>query len=81
MYGTGKPVVRLSLEQRSGILSGNRDASTELFIDRMPKGTYTLEYEVYLDRAGNYQAGVATIQSVYAPEFSGHTGGQSLTVE
>ena len=47
----------------------------------MPKGTYMLEYEVYLDRAGNYQAGVATIQSVYAPEFSGHTGGQSLTVE
>lgn len=64
-----------------GYYQVNRDASTELFIDRMPKGTYTLEYEVYLDRAGNYQAGVATIQSVYAPEFSGHTGGQSLTVE
>ena len=81
MYGTGKPVVRLSLEQRSGILSGEPGCFDQLFIDRMPKGTYMLEYEVYLDRAGNYQAGVATIQSVYAPEFSGHTGGQSLTVE
>lgn len=64
-----------------GYYQVNRDASTEFFIDRMPKGTYTLEYTVYLDRSGIYQAGAATIQSVYAPEFSGHTGGQTLTVE
>lgn len=64
-----------------GCYQVNRDASTEFFIDRMPKGTYTLEYTVYLDRSGIYQAGAATIQSVYAPEFSGHTGGQTLTVE
>lgn len=64
-----------------GYYQVNRDASTEFFIDRMPKGTYTLEYTVYLDRSGTYQAGAATIQSVYAPEFSGHTGGQTLTVE
>lgn len=64
-----------------GCYQVNRDASTEFFIDRMPKGTYTLEYTVYLDRSGTYQAGAATIQSVYAPEFSGRTGGQTLTVE
>lgn len=64
-----------------GYYQVNRDASTEFFIDRMPKGTYTLEYTVYLDRSGTYQAGAATIQSVYAPEFSGRTGGQTLTVE
>lgn len=64
-----------------GYYQVNRDASTEFFIDRMPKGTYTLEYTVYLDRSGTYQAGAAIIQSVYAPEFSGHTGGQTLTVE
>lgn len=64
-----------------GYYQVNRDASTEFFIDRMPKGTYTLEYTVYLDRSGTYQAGAVTIQSVYAPEFSGHTGGQTLTVE
>lgn len=59
----------------------NRDASTEFFVDRMPKGTYTLEYDVYLDRTGTYQAGAAIIQSVYAPEFCGHTAGQTLAVE
>ena len=81
MYGTGKPVVRLSLEQRSGILSGEPGCFDRTLYRPDAEGTYMLEYEVYLDRAGNYQAGVATIQSVYAPEFSGHTGGQSLTVE
>lgn len=58
----------------------NRDAATEFFIDRMQKGTYILEYEVYTDRSGTYQAGVASVQSVYAPEFAAHTGGEKLTV-
>ena len=59
----------------------SRDASTSFFIDRMRKGTYQLEYTVYIDRAGTYQAGIATIQSAYAPEYSGHTAGETLTVE
>lgn len=58
----------------------NRGASTEFFIDRLRKGTYVLEYEVYIDRSGTYQAGAASVQSVYAPEFAGHTGGEKLTV-
>ena len=64
-----------------GYYQVNRDASTEFFIDRLPIGSYILEYTVYLDRTGTYQAGAAPIQSVYAPEFSGHTEGQTLTVE
>ena len=38
-------------------------------------------YEVYVDCTGTYQAGTATIQSVYAPEFGSHTEGRSLQVE
>ena len=59
----------------------SRDASTSFFIDQLRKGTYQLEYTVYIDRAGTYQAGIATIQSAYAPEYSGHTAGETLTVE
>ena len=59
----------------------SRDASTSFFIDRMRKGTYQLEYTVYIDRAGTYQAGIATIQSAYAPEYSGHTTGETLHVK
>lgn len=58
----------------------SRDASTEFFIDRLRKGTYVLEYEVYIDRSGTYQAGVASVQSVYAPEFAGHTGGEDCSL-
>ena len=59
----------------------SRDASTSFFIDQLRKGTYQLEYTVYIDRSGTYQAGIATIQSAYAPEYSGHTAGETLTVE
>jgi len=57
------------------------DAATSFFIDHLRKGSYMIEYEVYVDRTGTYQAGTATIQSVYAPEFGSHTEGRSLQVE
>lgn len=65
---------------RIGFYKAGHDASTEFFIDRMPKGTYQIEYTVYIDRVGTYQSGIATIQSAYSPEFSGHTEGMKFTV-
>ncbi len=59
----------------------SHDASVSFCIDRMPKGTYRLEYTVYIDRTGTYQAGIAIVQSAYAPEYSAHTGGRTLIVE
>lgn len=59
----------------------NRDASTQFFIDRMRKGTYVLDYDVFIDREGIYQLGAAVIQSAYAPEFTGQTAGGVLKVE
>lgn len=59
----------------------SRDASTDFFMDKLRKGQYTIEYKVYIDRSGVYQAGAATIQSAYAPEFGGHSDGGTLTVE
>ena len=58
-----------------------RDASTEYFIERLPKGRYTLTDEHLVDRAGNYSCGTAVLQSVYAPEFSTQTAGFRLTCE
>jgi len=57
------------------------DVATSFFIDHLRKGSYVIEYEVYMDRAGTYQAGTATLQSVYAPEFGSHTEGRTLQVE
>lgn len=64
-----------------GYYQATKDASTQFFIDQMRKGIYVIEYQVYVNRAGVYQAGIATIQSAYAPEFGGHTGGYQVIVK
>ncbi|MCR1857057.1 MG2 domain-containing protein, partial [Phocaeicola vulgatus] len=43
-----------------GYYQATKDASTQFFIDQMRKGTYVIEYQVYVNRTGEYQAGIAT---------------------
>lgn len=64
-----------------GYYQATKDASTQFFIDQMRKGTYVIEYQAYVNRTGEYQTGIATVQSAYAPEFGGHTGGYRVMVE
>lgn len=85
----GRAACMQPVEQLSGYRIGNglsyyqvsRDASTDFFIDKLRKGEYVIEYDVYIDRTGIYQAGAATVQSAYAPEFGGHSAGGTLKVE
>ena len=72
---------RWNAETGLGYYQASRDASTEFFIDKMRKGSYLIEYTVYVDRAGTYQGGMASIQSAYSPEFAGHTGGMGIQAE
>jgi len=58
-----------------------KDASTNFYFDRLPKGTYVLEYAVYVNRSGEYANGITTIQCLYAPEFVSHTQGIKVTVK
>ncbi|MFV0580774.1 MAG: hypothetical protein ACK5N4_01870 [Parabacteroides gordonii] len=58
-----------------------KDASTNFYFDRLPKGTYVLEYPVFVNRTGEYANGITTIQSMYVPEFSSHTQGITVTVK
>src|SRR5690606_15793034 len=57
-----------------------RDAATHFFFDRLRKGTYVLEYTVRANNAGNFSNGITTIESMYAPEFSGHTKGIRVNI-
>ena len=50
----------------------NRDTSTRLFIDHLPRGYYLLQYEMWVNNAGTYASGIATVQSQYAPRFLAH---------
>ena len=46
------------------------DATVDFFFDYLPKGTYVFEYPLHVTHSGVYSNGIATIQSMYAPEFS-----------
>ncbi len=56
-----------------------RDAASHFFIDYLAKGTYVFEYSTRVQLRGEYQTGFASIQCMYAPEFSSHS--QSLPIE
>ena len=56
------------------------DISENFFFDRLPTGTYVLEYPVYVSRAGEYASGISTIQCLYAPEFVSHTKGEDIRI-
>lgn len=58
-----------------------RDAATHFFLDRVPAGKYTFSYTLRPTLAGDYHALPAQVQSMYAPEFSAHTGGEQIKVK
>lgn len=58
-----------------------KDAATHFFFQALSRGTYVIEYPVRISRAGSYRDGIATLQSVYSPEFNAHSDAQTLEVE
>lgn len=64
-----------------GLYQSTRDAATLFFVDMFRKGEYIIEYQVFINRKGTYGAGAASIQSAYAPEFSGRSSGKVISVE
>lgn len=59
----------------------NRDAETNIFVDRLPKGVYRLSYEMNVNNAGRYSAGTASVQSQYAPALTAHSAGAIINVK
>lgn len=56
------------------------DVSTDFFIRYLHKGTYVLEYPMFVTQEGDFTDGIATIQSMYAPEFAAHSSGLRIKV-
>ncbi|NOY50163.1 MAG: hypothetical protein GXO88_06355 [Chlorobi bacterium] len=57
------------------------DFSTDFFIRHLPKGTYVMEYAVFVSQSGKFSNGTASIQSMYAPEFAAFSGGIRIEAE
>ena len=57
-----------------------KDVATHFFFDKITKGTYVLEYDVRINNSGNFNDGIATLQSMYAPEFSANSKNSIIKV-
>ena len=58
-----------------------RDASMQLFFERLPRGTHVFEYSLRAAHRGSASSGFATIRSRYAPEFSAHSASVPVDVK
>ncbi len=64
-----------------GYYESTKDIATHFFFDYLPKGTYVFEYPVFVGQKGSFSNGIASIQCMYAPEFSSHTEGTRVEVK
>ena len=64
-----------------GYYEETKDSSQNFFFDYLPKGTHIFEYPLSAFNAGNFSAGIATMQCMYAPEFSSHSEGIRVRIE
>ena len=58
-----------------------RDASTQFFFERLPRGTHVFEYSLRAAHRGAASSGFAAIRSRYAPEFQAHSGSVKVEVK
>lgn len=57
-----------------------KDATTTFFFNALSRGTYVIEYPVWANQAGEYQDGIATFQSFYAPEFNAFSKAGTINI-
>lgn len=58
-----------------------KGTDTRCYIERLEKGKYWFEYEVYVTNPGRFLSGPVTMQCMYAPEFRATAPAQTLMVE
>lgn len=79
-----EPLQRVSTYQWQeglGYYESTRDTRSDFFIGYLPKGTYLFNYEAIATHAGRFSAGIATVQSMYAPEFGSHSAGINIRIK
>ncbi len=76
-----EPLQRLSGTQwRNGLTYYQTvtDVANLFFLDHLPKGSFTLEYDVYVNNLGDVNAGFTQVQSFYAPKFTARSTGEKI---
>ncbi|MGX5685340.1 alpha-2-macroglobulin family protein [Chryseobacterium cucumeris] len=63
-----------------GYYQSTKDASTNFYIQYMPKGKYVFEYDVVANASGKFSNGITTMQNYYAPQMNAHTKGTDVAI-
>ena len=58
-----------------------KNTATHCYINRLEKGKYIVEYEVYVTNPGAFLAGPVTMQCMYAPEFRATAPAEQISVD
>jgi uncharacterized protein YfaS (alpha-2-macroglobulin family) len=58
-----------------------RDSGTNFFFEHLPAGEYTFRYRLRASLAGTFRVAPATVQSMYAPEFTAYSAGDLVEIE
>ncbi len=64
-----------------GYYQSTKDASTNFYIQYMPKGKYVFEYDYVCNASGTFSNGITTLQNYYAPQMNAHTKGATVKIE
>ena len=64
-----------------GYYQSTKDAATHYYIDRLNKGVFVLETSYRVQQRGTFSGGLATIQCMYAPEFTAHSTAETVKVK
>ena len=57
-----------------------KNTATHCYINRLEKGKYVVEYDVFVTNPGTVLAGPVTMQCMYAPEFRATAPGECLVI-
>lgn len=63
-----------------GYYQSTKDASTNFYVEYMPKGKYVFEYDLICNASGTFSNGISTLQNYYAPQMNAHTKGSKVSI-
>ena len=64
-----------------GYYESTKESASYFFIDHLPRGTYLIEYPLFVTHKGQFSSGIATLESMYAPAFRSHSKGVKIYVK
>ena len=64
-----------------GYYETTKDIATHFFIDHISAGTFVLEYPLRVSQKGIFSNGISTLQCMYAPEFTAHSSGETVSIK